>query len=228
MAIRGSCLCGEVAWEISEPPESITHCHCSRCRKSHGAAFGTYMRSRAETFRFTTPTVRLLQTNWYRRDGSIGSPMVVLLRFNQPVRAEDVAARTRWVLSRMDRLPVASHTFDAIVSHGIWNLARSGIEFRRAAAEAARAGRPGAGLFVFTFSRNTLGRDARPVAGESFVFTEFSGDPQCFLTEAQLLSEMSSAGFEPLGALIEHNRPGSGQLHHGGPVIYEGMFRLRD
>jgi ubiquinone/menaquinone biosynthesis C-methylase UbiE len=146
----------------------------------------------------------------------------------QRARAEDVASRTRWVLSRMDRLPVASRAFDAIVAHGIWNLAKSGIEFRRAAAEAARAGRPGAGLFVFTFSRNTLRPDARPVTGESFVFTEFSGDPQCFLTEAQLLSEMSSAGFEPLAPLVEHNRPGRGQLHRGGPVIYEGMLRLRD
>jgi ubiquinone/menaquinone biosynthesis C-methylase UbiE len=143
-------------------------------------------------------------------------------------RAEDVASRTRWVLSRMDRLPVAGRAFDVIVAHGIWNLARSGAEFRRAVAEAARAGRPGAGLFVFTFSRNTLSPDVRPVTGESFVFTEFSGEPQCFLTEAQLLSEMSSAGFEPLGPLTEHNRPGRGQLHHGGPVIYEGMLRLRD
>jgi hypothetical protein len=133
----------------------------------------------------------------------------------------------------MDALPngpaaFASRAFDAIVAHGIWNLAKSGIEFRRAAAEATRAGRPGAGLFVFTFSRNSLGPDARPVTGESFVFTEFSGDPQCFLTEAQLLSEMSYAGFEPLGPPIEHNRPGRGQLHHGGPVIYEGIFWLRD
>ena len=61
MAIRGSCLCGEVAWEISEPPESITHCHCSRCRKSHGAAFGTYMRSRAETFRFAHGRERVVR-----------------------------------------------------------------------------------------------------------------------------------------------------------------------
>ena len=46
------------------------------------------------TFRFTTPTVRLLATDWYRRDGTVNSPMVVLLRFNQPVRPADVAAHT--------------------------------------------------------------------------------------------------------------------------------------
>jgi len=44
------------------------------------------------TFRFTTPTAKLLETNWYRRDGTVNSPMVVLLRFNQPVRQQDVAA----------------------------------------------------------------------------------------------------------------------------------------
>jgi len=47
---------------------------------------------RAVTFSFTTPTVRLLQTHWYRRGGTIDGRMVVVLRFNQPVRPSDVAA----------------------------------------------------------------------------------------------------------------------------------------
>src|SRR4029079_15525432 len=45
--------------------------------------------ARAETFRFTTPTVRLLRTHWYRRGGTAGGQMVILLRFNQPVRPAD-------------------------------------------------------------------------------------------------------------------------------------------
>ena len=40
--------------------------------------------ARAVTFRFTTPTVKLLQTNWYRL-GTVASPMVVVLRFNKPL-----------------------------------------------------------------------------------------------------------------------------------------------
>jgi ubiquinone/menaquinone biosynthesis C-methylase UbiE len=142
-------------------------------------------------------------------------------------RAEGVAERTQWVLAPMDRLPVPDRAFDVIVAHGIWNLAASSAEFRRAVAEAARSGRPGAGLFVFTFSRHTLEPDAEPVAGEPFVFTQFAGEPQCLLTEVQLLSEMASAGFDALAPLVEHNRPRAGQLNPAGPVIYEGTFRLR-
>src|SRR5262245_44974574 len=70
-------------------------------------------------------------------------------------RTEGVSERTEWALAPMDRLPAADHAFDAIVAHGIWNLARSGAEFRSAVAAAARAGRSGVGLFVFTFSRQT-------------------------------------------------------------------------
>jgi len=40
--IRGSCLCGAVAYQITTPIEEMHHCHCSRCRKHHGAAFSTY------------------------------------------------------------------------------------------------------------------------------------------------------------------------------------------
>jgi len=43
------------------------------------------------SFSFTTPTVRLLQTNWYRT-GRYDRPIVIPLHFNQPVRAADVAA----------------------------------------------------------------------------------------------------------------------------------------
>jgi len=142
-------------------------------------------------------------------------------------RTEGMAERTHWALAAMDRLPAADRAFDVIVAHGVWNLARSGAEFRRAVAAAARAGRPGAGLFVFTFSRDTLPPDAQPIAGEAFVFTHFAGEPQCFLTEGQLLAEMAAAGFEGLGPLTGHNRPRPGQLNRGGPVIWEGTFRLR-
>jgi alpha-2-macroglobulin len=57
------------------------------------------------TFRFTTPTVRLLQAIWYRRGGTAEGTMVVLLRFNQPVRGADVQAHLSAALARNDWRP---------------------------------------------------------------------------------------------------------------------------
>jgi len=34
--INGSCLCGKVKFEISGQPQSLSYCHCSRCRKAAG------------------------------------------------------------------------------------------------------------------------------------------------------------------------------------------------
>ena len=44
------------------------------------------------SFSFTTPTTKLLQTTWYRRGGRADAAVVLLLRFNQPVRSADVGA----------------------------------------------------------------------------------------------------------------------------------------
>jgi hypothetical protein len=40
-ALHGSCLCGQIRYEITQQIEEILHCHCSMCRKAHGAAFRT-------------------------------------------------------------------------------------------------------------------------------------------------------------------------------------------
>ncbi len=50
--LSGSCLCGAVSYEIDAPIESASHCHCSQCRKAHGAAFATYGKVRREAFRY--------------------------------------------------------------------------------------------------------------------------------------------------------------------------------
>jgi SAM-dependent methyltransferase len=139
-----------------------------------------------------------------------------------------VAGDLQFALAAMERLPVRDRCIDFVVAHGIWNLAPSATMFRRGVAEAARVAKPGASLFVFTFSRNTLPPQARPIANEPFVFTQFSGQPQCFLTEGELVGELESAGFVPEGPITEYNRPPpSGLVSSSGPVIYEGVFRLR-
>ncbi len=52
--IRGSCLCGGVRYEARAFASAMTHCHCSRCRKAHGAAFATYARVEHADFKFVS------------------------------------------------------------------------------------------------------------------------------------------------------------------------------
>src|SRR5688500_930988 len=113
------------------------------------------------------------------------------------LRAAGVADRVSLHLGSMAAIPLATATVDLVVAHGIWNLARSGDEFRAAVNEAARVARPAAALFVFTFSRHTLPASATPVPGETFIFTQFSGQPQCFMTDRELVAELGSSGFSP-------------------------------
>lgn len=48
--IRGSCLCGNVRYEVHGALGRVSHCHCAMCRKAHGAAFATYARVAADDF----------------------------------------------------------------------------------------------------------------------------------------------------------------------------------
>ncbi|WP_102796457.1 GFA family protein [Bowmanella denitrificans] len=38
---QGSCLCGNVRFSVDGFSDKAANCHCSMCRKFHGAAFGT-------------------------------------------------------------------------------------------------------------------------------------------------------------------------------------------
>jgi hypothetical protein len=51
--LSGGCLCGGVRYEISGALRHASHCHCSMCRKQHGAAFGSYGSARRADFRWT-------------------------------------------------------------------------------------------------------------------------------------------------------------------------------
>jgi len=52
MAIRGGCLCGAIQYEVNGPLFDVSNCHCSMCRRFHGAAFSTYAKFNAKDFRW--------------------------------------------------------------------------------------------------------------------------------------------------------------------------------
>lgn len=51
--LEGSCLCGAVKYRIDHEVREVTHCHCSMCRKAHGAAFASYAGVPLEAFHLT-------------------------------------------------------------------------------------------------------------------------------------------------------------------------------
>ncbi len=49
---RGACLCGTVQYEMAGPFSMMMHCHCSMCRKHHGASFATFVAGPYAGFRW--------------------------------------------------------------------------------------------------------------------------------------------------------------------------------
>ena len=50
--ISGGCACGAVKYEVLGEFEDFCHCHCSVCRKLHGAAFVSWGKLPPRQFRF--------------------------------------------------------------------------------------------------------------------------------------------------------------------------------
>lgn len=88
MRIQGSCLCGHVRFRIDGPLYDIANCHCSMCRKYHGAAFKTRARVKAGHFLITdgSDVIQYYESSPGERKGfckTCGSP--ILTRFdNEP------------------------------------------------------------------------------------------------------------------------------------------------
>ncbi len=59
--MQGSCLCGEIAFEVDQLAGPIGHCHCKTCRKAHAAPFASTARVNREHFR------------WLRGESSLGA-----------------------------------------------------------------------------------------------------------------------------------------------------------
>lgn len=58
--VAGSCLCGEVAYEVTAPPSRMANCYCSRCRRARSAAQATNLFYKLEDFRFTSGAAQVV------------------------------------------------------------------------------------------------------------------------------------------------------------------------
>jgi hypothetical protein len=51
MALRGSCLCGGVRFELDDTPDRLRFCHCESCKKLAGGAATANVRARSAAIR---------------------------------------------------------------------------------------------------------------------------------------------------------------------------------
>ena len=95
-AIRGSFRWAGPTILVFTPAADLPHATTYRVTVAGGAAGAKAVSgrtlARTYSFTFTTPTVRLLRTEWYREGDRFDRPVKIVLRFNQPVRAADVLA----------------------------------------------------------------------------------------------------------------------------------------
>ncbi len=49
---NGHCECGRVTFEFDGEIDDFSHCHCSQCRRLHGAAYATFAGVSRDAFRY--------------------------------------------------------------------------------------------------------------------------------------------------------------------------------
>ncbi len=52
--IKGYCECRRVRFEVDGDINDFSHCHCSQCRRLHGAAFATFAAVSSNQFRYVS------------------------------------------------------------------------------------------------------------------------------------------------------------------------------
>ncbi len=77
--VQGSCLCGDVAYEIEGAPQRMMNCYCSRCRRARSAAHATnlfypleqflWVRGASQVADFKLPEARYFATAFCTRCG---------------------------------------------------------------------------------------------------------------------------------------------------------------
>jgi hypothetical protein len=109
--VEGACLCGAVRFAITLPAKWCAHCHCSMCRRAHGAAFVTWVGMEARRFRMTAGEEHLAShrsseaaTRSFCRD--CGSPL-----FFRSTRWADEVHISRASLPEHPRLVPKAHAF---------------------------------------------------------------------------------------------------------------------
>lgn len=117
-AVAGGCLCGAVSFEIELPTIFCGHCHCSMCRRPHGASYVTWVGVPPAQFRITAgeSALRTFDSSELGRRqfcARCGSQLFCWHERvdGQPARLIDVTLAS--LQGPIDRLPEGHYYFDS-------------------------------------------------------------------------------------------------------------------
>ena len=114
--LTGGCLCGTVRFEVTPPTKWCAHCHCSLCRRAHGAAFVTWFGVERSQFGLTQGSDDL---QWYQSTSvarrGFCSRCGSTIFFESERWADEVHIALAHMDGPIDRQPTAHVFFDAHV-----------------------------------------------------------------------------------------------------------------
>lgn len=122
--LYGSCLCGGIKYEINGPLVGPSNCHCTMCRKQHGAAFRS--RARVEISDFKWVQGEDLVTFYESTPGTFrgfcrvcGSPIINKFSAGTPLAERDPQAPSRYgiALATLDEDPGLRPTAHSFVAY---------------------------------------------------------------------------------------------------------------
>ena len=114
--IDGGCLCGDVRFNATLPSKWVAHCHCTLCRRAHGAAFVTWVGMDATRCAIEDPWSRL---QWYESSAGAErgfcSHCGSMLFFRSERWAGELHIARAQVVGEVDRAPQAHVYWDTHV-----------------------------------------------------------------------------------------------------------------
>ena len=115
-AVSGGCLCGAVRFTIDLPSKWCAHCHCSMCRRSHGAGYVTWVGFASSKFLLRSGEEQLA---WYASSPGARRGFCRACGSTMLFESERWAGETHVALACLDgpidRQPQANVFFDAHV-----------------------------------------------------------------------------------------------------------------
>ena len=124
--LQGRCECAAVRFEVNGPVEEVCHCHCSQCRRLHGAAYATFAGVARADFRLLRGTEAIREyassdSNLRAFCGTCGSTLYVDASTEPDARY--LALST---LEGVPELPVAYHQY--VASKAPWHEIDDALE----------------------------------------------------------------------------------------------------